>query len=236
MTQNITSEASEIQAIFDRIATRYDDLNDRLSFGQHRIWKTMAVKWSNPQPGNTALDICCGSGDLAFMLAKKVGRQGKVVGLDFACQQLQIATKKQQANLADFPMEWIEGDALNLPFSDRFFDCATMGYGLRNVTNIPQCLQEVYRVLKPKALVSILDFHRPESFYMDAFQKWYLNNIVIPTAQNFNLTEEYAYLIPSLVKFPTGKEQVKLAYSAGFTKAVHYPLVGGMMGVLVLKK
>jgi demethylphylloquinol methyltransferase len=236
MTQNSNPEASEIQVIFDRIATEYDRLNDRLSFGQHRIWKMMAVKWSNPQSGNTALDLCCGSGDLAFMLAKKVGRQGKVIGLDFACQQLQIAAKKQQVKFADFPMEWIEGDALNLPFSDRFFDCATIGYGLRNVTNIPQCLREVYRVLKPGAFVSILDFHRPQSSYMNAFQQWYLNNIVIPTAQNFNLTEEYAYLIPSLAKFPTGKEQVKLAYSAGFTKAIHYPLIGGMMGVLVLKK
>jgi demethylphylloquinol methyltransferase len=236
MTQNLTPEASEIQAIFDRIATEYDHLNDRLSFGQHRIWKMMAVKWSNPQPGNTALDICCGSGDLAFMLAKKVGKQGKVIGLDFACQQLEIAAERQQAKFADFPLEWVAGDALNLPFADNYFDCATMGYGLRNVTDIPQCLQEVYRVLKSGAYASILDFHRPESSYIEAFQQWYLNNIVIPTARSFNMTEEYTYLIPSLAKFPTGQEQVKLAYSAGFAKAIHYPLVGGMMGVLVLKK
>lgn len=236
MSQNLTSEASQIQAIFDRIATQYDHLNDRLSLGQHRIWKMMAVKWSNPQPGDTALDICCGSGDLAFMLAKKIGHHGKVIGLDFACQQLQIAAERQQTKFANFPLQWVEGDALNLPFVDNYIDCATMGYGLRNVTDIPRCLQEVYRVLKPGSHIAILDFHRPESFYMDAFQQWYLNNIVIPTAQSLNMTEEYAYLIPSLAKFPTGQEQVKLAYSAGFTKATHYPLVGGMMGVLVLQK
>ncbi|VEP18454.1 2-phytyl-1,4-naphtoquinone methyltransferase [Hyella patelloides LEGE 07179] len=236
MKQNLNPEATEIKAIFDRIATEYDNLNDRLSFGQHRIWKMMAVKWIHPRPGDTALDICCGSGDLAFMLAKKVGKQGKVIGLDFACQQLQIAAERQQKKFVNFPLQWLEGDALNLPFADNYFHCATMGYGLRNVTDIPLCLREIYRVLKPGAYIAILDFHRPDSAFMDTFQQWYLNNIVIPTAQSLNMTEEYAYLIPSLAKFPTGKEQVKLADNAGFTKAVHYPLVGGMMGVLVLKK
>lgn len=235
MTQNLTSQATEIKALFDRIATEYDHLNDRLSFGQHRIWKMMAVKWSNPHLGDTALDLCCGSGDLAFMLAKKVGKQGKVIGLDFACQQLEIAAKRQQ-QYPSFSLQWIEGDALDLPFADNHFDCATMGYGLRNVTDIPLCLQEIYRVLKPEANIAILDFHRPESDFMNAFQQWYLDNIVIPTARSLDMSEEYAYLIPSLAKFPRGQEQVKLAYSAGFSKAIHYPLVGGMMGVLVLRK
>lgn len=236
MTQNLTPEAVEIRNLFDRIATEYDTLNDNLSLGLHRIWKMMAVKWSNPHPGDTALDICCGSGDLALMLAKKVGTGGKVIGLDFACKQLEIAAIRQQKQYANFPLEWIEGDALNLPFNDNYFDCATMGYGLRNVTDIPLCLKEIHRVLKPNGYISILDFHHPDSEYVDAFQKWYLNNIVIPTAQGLNMTEEYTYLIPSLAKFPKGRKQVELAYSAGFTEATHYPLMGGMMGVLVLKK
>ena len=236
MTDNLTSEATEIQAIFDRIAPQYDNLNDRLSFGQHRVWKLMAVKWSNPQPGDIALDLCCGSGDLAFLLARQVGTGGNVIGLDFSCQQLAIAEKRQQQKFTRFSMQWLEGDALNLPFEDNYFDCATMGYGLRNVTDIPRSLTEIYRVLKPKKKIAILDFHRPESTLMNAFQQWYLNNIVIPTARSLNMTEEYAYLLPSLAKFPNGTEQIQLAYDVGFTKAVHYPLIGGMMGVLVLKK
>ena len=195
----------------------------------------MAVKWSNPQPGDIALDLCCGSGDLAFMLAKKVGKRGKVIGLDFAPQQLEIAAKRQQRS-SSLSLQWLEGDALNLPFADNYFDCATMGYGLRNVTDIPLCLQEISRVLKSGANIAILDFHRPESALMNAFQQWYLDNIVIPTAQSLNMSDEYAYLVPSLAKFPRGREQVKLADGAGFTQAIHYPLVGGMMGVLVLKK
>jgi len=233
MTNNFNPEASDIQAIFNRIASKYDDLNDRLSLGRHSM---MAVKWSDPKPGAIALDICCGSGDLTLMLAQKVGLQGQAIGLDFACEQLQIAQSRQNKKLPNHSIQWLEGDALDLPFSDNFFDCATMGYGLRNVTNINKCLQEVRRVLKPGAKIAILDFHRPQSDLINMFQQWYLQNIVIPTAQNFSMKAEYAYLIPSLAKFPHGSEQVDLAYSAGFSKAVHYPLLGGMMGVLVLKK
>ena len=235
-SDSLTSEAAEIRDLFDRIATQYDELNDRLSLGLHRVWKLMAVKWCNPQPGDTALDLCCGSGDLALMLAKKVGKEGKVIGLDFACQQLEIAASRAAKTLPGHSIDWQEGDALNLPFADNYFDCATMGYGLRNVTDIPRSLREIYRVLKPGSAIAILDFHRPESAITNAFQQWYLQQIVIPTARSLNMTEEYTYLLPSLAKFPQGKEQVNLAYGVGFTRAVHYPLIGGMMGVLVLHK
>ncbi len=236
MTTTSSPQASEIRDIFDRIAPVYDELNDRLSFGQHRIWKKMAVKWSEAKEGNNALDVCCGSGDLALLLAKQVGDTGKVTGLDFACEQLAIAKFRQMARCPTVPMEWLEGDALALPFENNQFDCATMGYGLRNVTNIPLCMKELYRVLKPKAKVAILDFHRPSAGYMQAFQQWYLANIVVPTAEDMGMKEEYAYINPSVERFPTGKEQVKLAQAAGFDRATHYPLMGGMMGILVLTK
>ncbi|MDJ0568082.1 MAG: bifunctional demethylmenaquinone methyltransferase/2-methoxy-6-polyprenyl-1,4-benzoquinol methylase UbiE [Pleurocapsa sp. MO_192.B19] len=236
MTETASPAAAEIRAIFDRIAPVYDRLNDRLSFGQHRIWKLMAVKWIEAKLGDSALDICCGSGDLALLLAKKVGNMGKVTGLDFACEQLAIAKQRQMVKCPTVPIEWLEGDALNLPFTDNKFDCATMGYGLRNVTNIPLCLKELYRVLKPGAKAALLDFHRPSQGYMQTFQQWYLNNIVVPTAENMGMKEEYAYINPSVERFPPGKEQVKLATAEGFNQATHYPLMGGMMGILVLKK
>lgn len=236
MKQSPSLAATEIKAIFDRIAPIYDQLNDRLSFGQHRIWKLMAVKWSEVAAGDQALDICCGSGDLALLLAQKVGRTGKVTGLDFASQQLAIAKQRQMAKCPTIPMKWVEGDALNLPFKDDQFDCATMGYGLRNVTNISLCLRELHRVLKPGAKAAVLDFHRPNQVYMQGFQQWYLANVVVPTAEEMGMKEEYAYINPSLERFPTGKEQVKLAQVAGFQQTTHYPLMGGMMGILVLTK
>ena len=236
MTESFSPVASDIKEIFDRIAPVYDRLNDRLSLGQHRIWKQMAVRWSEAKLGDHALDVCCGSGDLALLLAKKVGIQGRVTGLDFACEQLAIAKQRQMVKCPTVPMDWREGDALALPFDGHQFDCATMGYGLRNVTNIPQSLQELLRVLKPGAKAAILDFHRPNAEYMQLFQSWYLDNIVVPMAENMGLKEEYAYINPSVSRFPTGAEQKKLAYTAGFSQAIHYPLMGDMMGILVLTK
>ncbi len=228
--------SSEIRAIFDRIAPVYDQLNDWLSLGQHRIWKQMAVKWSNPRPGDTCIDLCCGSGDLALRLARQVGPTGYVYGVDFSPQQLAIAQERSQHQYPHPPISWVEADVLNLPFDDNKFDAATMGYGLRNVTDIPRSLKELHRVLKPGAKAAILDFHRPSNSHLRAFQQWYLDTLVVPVAQQLGLTEEYAYISPSLDRFPTGREQVELARQAGFAAPTHYPIAGGMMGVLVVKK
>jgi demethylphylloquinol methyltransferase len=232
---NYTS--TDIQAIFNRIAPVYDRLNNDLSLGIHWVWKQMAVSWSGAKLGDTCLDLCCGSGDLTQLLAKQVGNTGTVIGADFAPAQLANAA----ARITDiYPpltqINWTEADALNLPFADNYFDAATMGYGLRNVTDIPLCLQELHRVLKPDTKVAILDFHRPDNNLIRRFQQWYLEQIVVPKATELGMMDEYAYLNPSLDRFPTGQAQVKLGLAAGFSGAVHYPIAIGMMGVLVLTK
>jgi demethylphylloquinol methyltransferase len=236
VTASSQAQASEIQALFDRIAPDYDRLNDWLSLGQHRIWKQMAVKWSGARVGDTVLDVCCGSGDLARLLARQVGATGQAYGLDFSTAQLEVARQRTQACVQPLAISWLTGDALNLPFPDRQFDAATMGYGLRNVLDIPRSLHELHRVLKPEAKVAILDFHRPSQPIMQRFQQWYLDTIVVPMAESLGLKEEYAYISPSLDRFPTGPEQVALAQQAGFTQVVHYPIAGGVMGVLVAQK
>jgi demethylmenaquinone methyltransferase/2-methoxy-6-polyprenyl-1,4-benzoquinol methylase len=228
--------ADQIRALFDRIAPVYDPLNQWLSLGQHRVWKLMAVKWSGATTGNTCLDVCCGSGDLAQLLARQVGKSGQVIGLDFSTQQLAIARQRLIDRGLNLPITWLEGDALNLPFPENAFDAVTMGYGLRNVVDIPRSLAEIHRVLKPGAKAAILDFHRPTNPLVLSFQAWYLDNIVVSVAQQFGLTEEYAYIAPSLDRFPTGSEQVNLAKQVGFSTASHYPIAGGTMGVLVIKK
>ena len=196
----------------------------------------MTVQWSGAKPGDTCLDVCCGSGDLAQLLAEQVGSQGKVFGVDFAPAQLTIAQKRLQSRYPALPITWVEGDALNLPFPDAQFDAATMGYGLRNVTDIPRSLKELYRVLKPGSTAAILDFNHPTNPLVQSFQQWYLDAIVVPTAQKFGMTEEYAYIAPSLERFPSGQEQVKLALQVGFSTVTHYPIAGGTMGVLVVKR
>lgn len=233
LTSKAQPEAQQIRQLFDRIAPQYDQMNQDMSFGLHRIWKQMAVRWSEAAEGMTCLDVCCGSGDLALMLAREVGPRGSVTGADFALQQLEIAS--QRSPHLQSRLNWIEADALQLPFDDDSFDAATMAYGLRNLTNIPQGLSELNRVLKPGATAAILDFHMPTNPLVMQFQKWYLATIVVPTAQRLGMSEEYAYIGPSVDRFPPGAEQVSLAKSAGFDEATHYPIAGGMMGVLVAK-
>jgi demethylmenaquinone methyltransferase/2-methoxy-6-polyprenyl-1,4-benzoquinol methylase len=231
--------AQSVQALFDRIAPVYDALNQTLSLGQHKIWKQMAVKWCDLQLGDRTLDICCGSGDVAMMLAEKVGPQGSVCGLDFAAQQLNVAAARQRQAMnpqTTAPIDWIQGDALSLPFAADTFDGVTMSYGLRNVTDTSQALREIHRVLKPGAKAAILDMHRPENPLMRQFQQWYLDCVVVPAASRQGLTDEYAYIAPSLARFPVGREQEAMARAVGYRIAVHYPIAQDTMGVLVLTK
>lgn len=228
--------ADSVRDLFDRIAPVYDQLNHWLSLGQHQIWKKMTVKWSGAKPGDTCIDVCCGSGDLAQLLARQVGKTGQVFGVDFSTEQLAVARQRVRDRFLDLPIEWIEGDALNLPFPDNYFDAATMGYGLRNVIDISACLKELHRVLKPQARAAILDLHRPTNPLVRNFQQWYLDTVVVPMATQYGFQDEYAYIAPSLDRFPTGDEQVKLAHEVGFSGVTHYPIAGGTMGVLVVRK
>jgi ubiquinone/menaquinone biosynthesis methyltransferase len=229
----VVPTAETVQALFDRIAPVYDDFNQQLSFGLHWVWKRMAVAWSGAAPGHTCLDLCCGSGDLALLLARQVAPTGQVLGVDFSTAQLAVARQRAGRQWPRPAITWQQGDALALDFADSSFDAATMGYGLRNLTDIPQGLGELRRVLKPGARAAVLDFHPPNNELVRQFQRWYLDTLVVPAADRCGLTAEYAYIAPSVDRFPNGNRQVALAKAAGFTTAVHYPLAGGLMGVLV---
>ncbi|MBD2606529.1 bifunctional demethylmenaquinone methyltransferase/2-methoxy-6-polyprenyl-1,4-benzoquinol methylase UbiE [Scytonema hofmannii FACHB-248] len=233
---NQSNNNIDVRAIFDRIAPVYDQLNDWLSLGQHRIWKEMAVKWSEAKPGDTCLDLCCGSGDLALRLARRVGRLGKVYGVDFSPNLLLSARQRSKAQYPQPPITWVEADVLNLPFENNSFAAATMGYGLRNVTDIQGSLKELHRVLQPGAKAAILDFHRPSNSQIRTFQQFYLDNLVVPLADYLGVKEEYAYISPSLDRFPIGTEQIELARQVGYATATHYPIANGMMGMLVVSK
>ncbi|XP_043706306.1 2-phytyl-1,4-beta-naphthoquinone methyltransferase, chloroplastic-like isoform X2 [Telopea speciosissima] len=245
--------AIERQALFNRIAPVYDNLNDLLSLGQHRVWKRMAVSWSGAKEGDCVLDLCCGSGDLAFLLSQKV------TGLDFSKEQLFIAASRQGLLWKPFykNIVWIEGDALDLPFPDCHFDAITVGYGLRNLVDRNKAMKGMLRVLKPGhfilslsqthnahtrislllffpgARVSILDFNKSSQLFTSTVLEWMIDNVVIPVASSYGLAEEYTYLKSSIREFLTGRELETLALEAGFSDAKHYEIGGGLMGNLV---
>ncbi|KAL8137979.1 hypothetical protein V2J09_003980 [Rumex salicifolius] len=227
--------ADDRRALFNRIAPVYDNLNDLLSLGQHRVWKRMAVSWSGAKNGDCVLDLCCGSGDLAFLMSEKVGLDGKVIGLDFSRDQLMVASSKQQSKSKNLyrNIEWIEGDALDLPFSDGYFDAITIGYGLRNVVDRDLAIKEVFRVLKPGSKLSVLDFNKPTQPFAAMIQGWMIDNVVVPTAGGFGLAHEYEYLKTSIEGYLTGEELELLTLGNGFSSATFYEIAGGIMGNLV---
>nr|XP_011464056.1 PREDICTED: 2-phytyl-1,4-beta-naphthoquinone methyltransferase, chloroplastic isoform X2 [Fragaria vesca subsp. vesca] len=233
--------SSERQALFNRIAPVYDNLNDLLSLGQHRIWKRMSVSWSGAKKGDSVLDLCCGSGDIAFLLSEKVEVNGKVIGLDFSKEQLSVASSRQKlkSKACYMNIEWVEGDALDLPFSNGQFDAIAMGYGLRNVVDKRKAMQEIFRVLKAGSRVSILDFNKSANPVTASFQEMMIDNVVVPVASGFGLEEDYRYLKRSIREFLTeisvnaGEELEKLALDVGFSDARYYEIGGGLMGNLV---
>jgi len=228
-----------VRELFERIAPRYDQLNDLLSLGLHRLWKRQAVAWLRPQPGQRLVDLCCGTGDLALVLAEKVRPKGRVLGLDSAHAPLEVARSRAAAR-PWLPLEWQCGDALDTGLADGSQDGAVMAYGLRNLADPVVALRELHRLLRPGARAAVLDFNRPDpaaglsAQAAARFQRFYLRQLVVPTARLVGLPEHYAYLEESLGRFPLALEQQQLALQAGFQQVRHRPLAAGLMGVLEL--
>ena len=233
MTHHGSPESPErVRQLFERIAPRYDQLNDLLSLGQHRLWKRQTLALLQPRPGERWLDLCCGTGDVALLLAERVRPGGRVLGLDAAAAPLALARRRSEAR-PWLDLEWCQADALAVPEPDGAFDGAVMAYGLRNLADTAAALAELRRLLAPGGRAAVLDFHRTDGLPA-AVQRLLLRRLVVPVARRVGLEDEYAYLERSLATFPSGPEQERLACAVGFGRARHRPLAGGLMGVLLL--
>ena len=228
-------DPEQVRDLFDRIAPAYDRLNDLLSLGLHRIWKRQAVAWLHPLPGQCLLDLCCGTGDLALVLAEQVRPAGLVLGIDAAAAPLDRARQRALAQ-PWLPVEFRQGDASATGLADASADGAVMAYGLRNLPDPAAGLQELRRLLRPGGRAAVLDFNRPVDprGATAAFQRLYLRRLVVPLARKAGLEDQYAYLERSLERFPTGEAQEALALTSGFSSARHRLLAGGQMGLLQL--
>ncbi|MFM8275397.1 MAG: bifunctional demethylmenaquinone methyltransferase/2-methoxy-6-polyprenyl-1,4-benzoquinol methylase UbiE [Cyanobium sp.] len=232
-------DPAAVRDLFEAIAPRYDQLNDLLSLGLHRFWKRQALLRLQPRPGGHYLDLCCGTGDLALLLAQKARPGGMVMGLDAAAAPLEIA-RRRAARQSWLPLRWRQGDALATGLPDRSFDGAALAYGLRNLADPQAGLRELHRLLRPGGRAVVLDFNRLDpatggsARAIASFQRAYLRRLVVPAARWFGLPEHYAYIEASLERFPSGAEQQRLALAAGFQTARHQPLAAGLMGLLIL--
>lgn len=226
-------EPAAMFRLFDRTAPTYDLLNDVLSLGLHRLWKRQAVARLQPRPGARIVDLCCGTGDLALLLAERVRPHGRVIGVDGSAAALEQA-RQRAAERPWLPLEFIHGDVLTLPLTPGAADGVMMAYGLRNLASVAAGLEVMRHLLKPHGRGVVLDFNRPPHPLWAQAQRRYLQQVVTPVARVLDLEGEYAYLERSIAAFATGTQQETLARQAGFTVARHHPVAGGLMGLLDL--
>jgi demethylmenaquinone methyltransferase/2-methoxy-6-polyprenyl-1,4-benzoquinol methylase len=223
--------AAKVNQLFAAIARRYDFINDLQSFGLHRLWKNRLVRMTNLAPGNAALDVCCGTGDIAQRLARAGAR---VKGLDFSSPMLEVARERNKAH-AQGPqtvVEFLQGDALDLPFEADTFDAVTVGYGLRNLSSWEKGLAEMVRVARPGGRVLVLDFGKPDDRLWRALYFTYLRLVVPLLGLVFcRNSSAYAYILESLKHYPAQNGVAKRMQSLGLTNIRIVNLLGGMMSI-----
>jgi demethylmenaquinone methyltransferase/2-methoxy-6-polyprenyl-1,4-benzoquinol methylase len=207
--------AGEVRTMFDRIAPVYDVMNRVMTAGLDRRWRRLAVR-SVVWPGDRVLDACCGTGDLAVEAER---RGGRVVGLDFSGRML------ERAQLKSGTIEWVQGDALDLPFGDGEFDAATVGFGVRNLDDLERGLRELVRVLRPGGKLAVLEITRPRGILRPFFRLW-LDALIPLAGRVLPGGKAYTYLPASVRRFP-GPDDLSTLLEAGGFREVRYRLLGG---------
>ena len=212
--------AEGVRRMFDRIAPVYDAMNRAMTLGLDRRWRRLTVS-AVVEPGDRVLDACCGTGDLAIA---SLPSARAIVGLDFSELMLERARRKAPA------IEWVQGDALALPFDDASFDAATVGFGVRNLGDLEGGLRELHRVLKPGGRIGILEITTPRGALAPFFRLWF--DVLIPlVGRALPGGSAYTYLPASVRRFPGAEDLAALLRRIGFDD-VNFRLLGG--GIVAL--
>ena len=213
--------------MFDRIAHRYDLVNTVLSGGTDGGWRRRAARATGLTPGGSALDVACGSGKLTADLARIAGPRGRIVGLDFSPQMLEVARR-------DHPgIEFVEGDALKLPFDDASFDASTIAFGLRNLADPVKGLREMLRVVRPGGHAVVLEFVRPPAGLVGGAYRLYLRTLLPAIGGAISRQPSaYKYLSDTVDSYRTPRELSEMAGAAGWHHVTYHGLGMGTVGVM----
>lgn len=222
------SKEERVHNVFEKIYKNYDQMNSIISFQQHKKWREITMKKMNVKQGEAALDLCCGTGDWTIALAEGVGKEGKVIGLDFSQNMLKVAEEKKRQKQLD-QMTLVQGNAMELPFEDNSFDYVTIGFGLRNVPDYMQVLKEMHRVAKPGGMAVCLETSQPT---LPVFRELYYTyfRFLMPLfgkvfAKSY---KEYSWLQESARDFPDAEELAQMFWRAGFENVIYKPFSGGV--------
>jgi len=225
-------KARRVRGVFDSVADRYDLMNDLMSAGAHRVWKRFTLSIANLRAGQRALDVAGGTGDLAAGLAKQVGQKGLVVLTDINAAML----SRGRDRLIDLglacELRYVQADAERLPFAEGTFDCITIGFGLRNVTDKPAALASMRRVLKPGGQLLVLEFSHPVAPGLKSLYDTYSFR-VLPLLGKLVARDEasYRYLAESIRVHPNQQALLEMMQSAGLEGCRYHNLSGGIVAL-----
>jgi demethylmenaquinone methyltransferase/2-methoxy-6-polyprenyl-1,4-benzoquinol methylase len=219
---------AKVNDLFARVAPRYDLINDLQSFGLHRAWKRKLIRTAAVRPGERALDLCCGTGDIAFALQRAGAR---VSALDFSDAMLAVAKRRRLEAGLDAP-DFQQGDAQQLPFGENQFDIVTVGYGLRNLRSWEQGLREMHRVARPGGRLLVLDFGKPDNALLRSLYFAYLRFLVPIFGRLFcGDAATHAYILESLRHYPAQRGVAEAMRQLGCRDVRILNLMGGAMSI-----
>lgn len=226
-----SEKAQHVRAVFDSVAPKYDLMNDLMSAGLHRLWKRFTLSQTRLRPGQRALDVAGGTGDLARGMATQVGATGTVVLSDI--NGAMLAVGRDRCIDAGFArgIENVQANAECLPFPDASFDCITIGFGLRNVTDKPKALASMRRVLKPGGQLLILEFSKPAEALRPMYDAYSFR--ILPTLGKLVAgdADSYRYLAESIRKHPDQQTLLEMMRTAGLEDCRHHDLTGGIVAL-----
>ena len=215
----------QVQAMFDRIAGVYDLMNSVMTVGLHHRWRERAADMAALSPGDRVLDVATGTGDLAIELSRRVGAEGEVVGSDFSEGMLDLARRKAPE------LRFEHGNALALPYDDDTFDAATVGFGARNFSDLPQGLREMARVVRPGGRVVILEITAPERPPLSLFFRLWFDRIVPLLGRVAGDSDAYSYLPSSVRRFPNARGLAAAMSAVGMVEVRWLLTAGGIIAI-----
>jgi len=222
-------KAGKVGGVFSSVAQRYDLMNDLMSAGLHRIWKRFAVELCGVREGAKVLDVAGGTGDLAMQLAKRAGDEGEVWLTDINAEML--ARGRDRLNDAGYPLPAMRCDAEKLPFSNSYFDCVTVAFGLRNMTHKDIALDEMLRVLRPGGRLMVLEFSRVWQPLAPLYDAYSLKVLPVLGKLVSKDADSYRYLAESIRVHPSQKELASMMREAGFERVDYFNLSAGVAAV-----
>lgn len=222
----------KVAGVFHSVAAKYDIMNDLMSFGIHRVWKKIAISKSGVRKGDRVLDLAGGTGDLAYKFCQMVGSEGKVILSDINSSMLEVGKEKLTNKGCVGNIEYVQANAESLPFPNNYFDCITISFGLRNVTDKAKAIVSMQRVLKPGGKLLILEFSKPVVPMLSKIYDEYsfkalpfMGKIITQDA------ESYKYLAESIRKHPDQETLKQMMLDAGFDDAEYQNMTGGIVAL-----